>query len=73
MINLRDIKRVILLATLLVATLSSLAQNADAVTLATAPRTELNLPKGAYGYTVTRVNLFGSSQTISELMPYFGI
>lgn len=60
-------KRILLLAALFVAALSSSAQNVDSVTLVTAPRVELKLPKGATGYRVERVNLFSSVQTISVI------
>ena len=60
-------KRVFLLAALLVAAFSSSAQSADSVTLVTASRVELKLPKGATGYRVERVNLFSSTQTISVI------
>ena len=43
------------------------AQNNDAERFANAPRKELSLPKGASGYTVERVELFGSKQTISVI------
>lgn len=48
-------------------TLSVMAQNGDAERLATAQRHELKLPKRAEGYTVERVNLFDSPQTISVI------
>lgn len=60
-------KRVFLAAALLVSALSISAQNADSLTLVTAPRVELNLPKGATGFRVERVNIFNSPQTISVI------
>lgn len=47
--------------------MSAMAQASDAETFAAAPRKELNLPKGATGYTIERVNLFDSPQTISVI------
>ena len=60
-------KRVFILATLLVTALSAMAQNRDSISLVTAPRRTLNLPKGAEGYVVERVNIFDSKQTISVI------
>ena len=48
-------KRVLFAAALMMAAFSTSAQNADSVNLVTAPRVELNLPKGATGYRVERV------------------
>ena len=57
--------------TLVLATLCSAglcwAQTTDAERFANAPRKELNLPKGASGYTVERIELFNSMQTISVI------
>ncbi|MBR3678336.1 MAG: phosphodiester glycosidase family protein [Alistipes sp.] len=47
--------------------LSAVAQNSDSVRLVTAPRESITLPKGAEGYTVKRVNIFSSTQTISVI------
>ena len=60
-------KKIVLFALFVAATLSAIAQNADSLRLATAPRDVLSLPKGAEGYTVKAVNLFGSAQTISVI------
>ncbi len=60
-------KRVLTIATALLLTLSATAQNADAEIFASAPRKTLNLPKGASGYTIERVTLFDSPQTISVI------
>lgn len=60
-------KKFFLFATLLCISLSVVAQNADSVQLATHSRHPLNLPKGAEGYTIERVNLFNSAQTISVI------
>ena len=60
-------KRVLFAAALMMAAFSTSAQNADSVNLVTAPRVELNLPKGATGYRVERVDLFSSVQTISVI------
>jgi exopolysaccharide biosynthesis protein len=60
-------KKVLLFAVLLCATISVAAQNADSVRFATAQRKHLALPKGAEGYTIERINLFNSVQTISVI------
>jgi exopolysaccharide biosynthesis protein len=60
-------KKVLLFAVLLCTTLSVAAQNADSVRFATAQHKHLALPKGAEGYTIERVNLFNSVQTISVI------
>lgn len=60
-------KRVLLVAALLMSAFSLSAQKSDAEIFATAPRVELNLPKGAKGYRVERVNVFNSCQTISVI------
>ena len=60
-------KRVLLIAALLMSAFSLSAQKSDAEIFATAPRVELNLPKGAKGYRIERVNLFSSVQTISVI------
>lgn len=60
-------KKVLLFAVLLCTTLSVAAQNADSVRFATAQRNHLSLPKGAEGYTIERINLFNSVQTISVI------
>ena len=60
-------KKIVLFALFVAVTLSAVAQNADSLRLATAPRDVLSLPKGAEGYTVKAVNLFGSAQTISVI------
>jgi hypothetical protein len=59
-------KLLFLVATSLFAT-AAMAQNADSVSFVTAKRHELTLPKGASGYTVERVNIFNSVQTISVI------
>jgi exopolysaccharide biosynthesis protein len=46
---------------------AAMAQSTDAERFASAPRKNLSLPKGASGYTVERVNLFDSKQTISVI------
>ena len=60
-------KKLLLLLVLSLFTSATMAQNSDSVRLVTAKRHELNLPKGASGYTVERVNLFNSVQTISVI------
>lgn len=60
-------KKLLLLLVLSLFTSATMAQNGDSVRLVTAKRHELNLPKGASGYTVERVNLFNSVQTISVI------
>ena len=60
-------KRVLLVAALLMSAFSLSAQKSDLETFATAPRVELKLPKGAKGYRVERVNVFNSYQTISVI------
>lgn len=60
-------KRVLLVAALLMSAFSLSAQKSDSEIFATAPRVELNLPKGAKGYRVERVNVFDSYQTISVI------
>ena len=60
-------KKVLLFAMLLCVSLSVVAQNADSIRFVTAQRHTLNLPKGAEGYTIERVNLFNSVQTISVI------
>ena len=60
-------KRIIVFTTLLCTTLSVVAQISDSVRLVTAQRHQLNLPKGAEGYTIERVPLFNSVQTISVI------
>ncbi len=47
--------------------LSAAGQNRDSITLVTAPRHELKLPKGAKGYTIVRTNILDSKQTISVI------
>ena len=60
-------KRSFLLIATLFFTLSAIAQSDDAVRFTTAPRETLSLPKGAMGYRVERVNIFGSTQTASVI------
>ena len=60
-------KKALFFAAALAISLSAAAQNADSVTFANAPRKNLDLPKGASGYTVERVNIFDSAQTISVI------
>ena len=60
-------KKLLFFATTLLFSLSVAAQNSDAETFAAAPRKALNLPKGASGYTIERVTLFDSPQTISVI------
>lgn len=45
----------------------AMAQSSDAERFAMAPKKNLNLPKGATGYVVERVNLFDTPQTISVI------
>ena len=52
---------------LFMVTLSAVAENSDSLRLVTAVREVVALPKGAEGYTVKRVNLFSSCQTISVI------
>lgn len=59
-------KLLFIVISLLIAT-SVVAQTSDAETFASAPRKALNLPKGASGYTIERVTLFDSPQTISVI------
>ena len=49
------------------ATISVVAQNLDSLRLVTAAHERLSLPKGAEGYTIKRVNIFSSTQTISVI------
>ena len=58
-------KRILLLAVASVLALSVVAQNSDQANLKNAPRIELQMPKGAKGFRVERVDLFNSKQTIS--------
>lgn len=60
-------KRVFLLFAVAAMALSATAQNADSLTLLTAERYELKLPKGASGYTLKAVDIFSSPQTISVI------
>ncbi len=60
-------KRLLLSVTAILLLLSATAQNTDSVALITASRHELKLPKGATGYSIVRVNLFNSNQTISVI------
>ena len=60
-------KRTFLLVATLIFALSAIAQSDDAVRFTTAQRETLTLPKGAEGYRVERVNIFGSTQTISVI------
>ncbi len=60
-------RKLSLLAAAALLAISSVAQNADSLRFVTSSRTSLNLPKGASGYTVTRVNIFDSAQTISVI------
>lgn len=60
-------KRVLLVAVLLMSAFSLSAQKSDSEIFAAAPRVELKLPKGAKGYRIERVNLFSSVQTISVI------
>ena len=60
-------KKVLFFAALLMSAFTISAKTADSVTLVTAPRVELKLPKGAVGYRVERVNIFDSPQTISVI------
>lgn len=62
-----EMKKLLLLAAASLLAVSAMAQNADSVRFVTAKRHTLNLPKGAEGYTVERVNLFNSAQTISVI------
>ena len=60
-------KRILLLAVASVLALSVVAQNSDQANLKNAPRIELQMPKGAKGFRVERVDLFNSKQTISVI------
>ena len=60
-------KRVISVFAFMALAISVVAQNADSIALVTAPRKALQLPNGASGYTVERVHLFNSTQTISVI------
>lgn len=51
----------------LIFAISALAQNVDSLKLASMPRQELKLPKGAKGYTIVRADIFDSKQTISVI------
>lgn len=63
----KKMKRVISVFAFVALALSVTAQNADSIALVSAPRKALHLPKGASGYTVERVNIFNSAQTISVI------
>lgn len=60
-------KKIFLLVAASMMSLSAVAQNSDSLNLVNAERDVLTLPKGAEGYTVKRVNLFNSAQTISVI------
>lgn len=60
-------KKSLLLIVALSLLLSASGQNRDSITLVTAPRHELKLPKGAKGYTIVRTNILDSKQTISVI------
>ena len=60
-------KRLFLLVAAATISFVTTAQSADSLALLSAPRTALKLPRGAEGYTVERVNLFDSPQTISVI------
>ena len=60
-------KKSLLLIVALSLLLSAAGQNRDSITLVTAPRHELKLPKGAKGYTIVRTNILDSKQTISVI------
>lgn len=60
-------KRLLLSLAAIVLLLSATAQNTDSVAFITASRHKLELPKGATGYSIVRVNLFNSNQTISVI------
>lgn len=60
-------KKTLFLLIAVVATLSVVAQNSDSMTLVNATRERLSLPKGAEGYTIARVNIFNSVQTVSVI------
>ena len=60
-------KKIFLLVAASMVALSVAAQNSDSQNLAKAERDVLTLPKGAAGYTVKRVKLFNSAQTISVI------
>lgn len=60
-------KKIFLLVVASMVALSVAAQNSDSQNLAKAERDVLTLPKGAVGYTVKRVKLFNSAQTISVI------
>lgn len=60
-------KRTLFIAIFAIIACSVTAQSSDSIRLMTAPRHELNLPKGVKGYTIERVSLFNSVQTISVI------
>ena len=60
-------KKVLFIIIALVASFVVAGQNSDSLTLINAPHEPLSLPKGAEGYTVMRVKLFNSAQTISVI------
>lgn len=60
-------KKLLFLAAASLFAFAAMAQSSDAERFAAAPRKNLTLPKGASGYTVERVNLFESAQTISVI------
>ncbi len=60
-------KKTLLSAVTLLLSLTAVAQGNDAETFANATRRDLDLPKGATGYVVERINVFGSTQTISVI------
>ena len=60
-------KKVLFLIIALVASFVVAGQNSDSLTLVTAPRETLSLPKGVEGYTIARVNILNSAQTISVI------
>ena len=60
-------KRTLFIAIFAIIACSVTAQSGDSIRLMTAPRHKLNLPKGVKGYTIERVSLFNSMQTISVI------
>ena len=60
-------KKALFLVFALVTSFVVAGQNSDSLTLVTAPRETLSLPKGVEGYTIARVNILNSAQTISVI------
>ena len=60
-------KRILLFATFVALATSAMAECVDSVKFVTAHREAVAMPKGAEGYTILRLNIFGSMQTISVM------